>query len=716
MKLKYSLIFWITGIVFFSALFCGLFSIHVSSDNLKKEMIAAYASHANVVKESVRSIFQNELRVTQQIANATQIRSLDASIADDYLAAIVDATEFQTNQQNVLRVYSHFLVTNMKGEEIIHSLKVHKIPPVSLKGRDYFEEPAKGKEVICMPNISKSTGNKIFPLAVPVLEKGRQVGNLTGFINMEYLSELINRYQYTPNSYLMLVATGGDKVKNRVVASHYSEDLWERVLSEEDKEKGWAQVAKVLNGKYDLPNLLQFGETSVFPILENKRKVFVSVSPIGIHDWKLIMVAPQNELIKVEHLRTLTGVLVVGILFISFFMIFPSLFISSLISKPVVSLSRILQEISQGKGDLTVEIPVTSKNEIGMLSHNFNIFVVSLKNIIKKIKENSIYMKNTGEKLSRSVTSGREALNGIGKEMGKMKENIQLELEDVSSMHQNIAVYSEEIIELSRIIQEQSSRIHETSAVVQDMMRSITEIADGNSSFQEEIDGLNQLSVNGKNCLEEMNQTVNKVVNKSENLLEVNKMIKGIAQKTNLLAMNAAIEAAHAGEAGKGFSIVANEIRNLAEGTTAQSKEIHTNMLIIREYIDKVVEQTSRINDIFDHLYSALATVSNFFVENGRSLLKQKENSSQIFESLHILLDLTSGVKKGSETVGVLNEKLLVSAEELIGKSGSLKSSMENMEKGNHELEEIVTEISKNSIDNVENIHLILEEVKQFKI
>jgi len=142
---------------------------------------------------------------------------------------------------------------------------------------------------------------------------------------------------------------------------------------------------------------------------------------------------------------------------------------------------------------------------------------------------------------------------------------------------------------------------------------------------------------------------VNNISAQSESLQEANTIISSIAARTNLLAMNAAIEAAHAGDAGRGFSIVADEIRKLAEQSAGQSKTIGNSLKGVLESIKSVVLTTSETEKTFEKVINHVQVIGALELEVNNALTEQKTGVGQILEALSNMKQVTVDVREGSE-------------------------------------------------------------------
>jgi methyl-accepting chemotaxis protein len=192
--------------------------------------------------------------------------------------------------------------------------------------------------------------------------------------------------------------------------------------------------------------------------------------------------------------------------------------------------------------------------------------------------------------------------------------------------------------------------------------------------------------------------------------------MENIASQTNLLSMNAAIEAAHAGEAGKGFAVVADEIRKLAESSSAQSKTISMVLKKIKESIDKISKSTDSVLNKFEAIDGGIKTVVDQEENIRNAMEEQSEGSKQILEAVSQLNELTQMVKSGSEEMLEGSRQVITEGKNLEMVTQEITNGMNEMSAGADQINTAVNDVNTSSGKNKENIDLLVREVSKFKI
>jgi methyl-accepting chemotaxis protein len=230
------------------------------------------------------------------------------------------------------------------------------------------------------------------------------------------------------------------------------------------------------------------------------------------------------------------------------------------------------------------------------------------------------------------------------------------------------------------------------------------------------INSLAESSETGRAGLEKVSSDIKEISRESEALLEINQVIQSIASQTNLLSMNAAIEAAHAGETGKGFAVVADEIRKLAENSGKQSRTISNVLKKIKNSIDVITRSTSEVLDGFGTIENEINTVSNQELQIRNAMEEQETGSKDILEAVSQLNSVTAQVKSASGKMMSESGEVVAESEQLKQLTEEVSGGMEEMTLGVEQINAAVQGVNEISQENKENIGIITKELANFKV
>jgi methyl-accepting chemotaxis protein len=439
-----------------------------------------------------------------------------------------------------------------------------------------------------------------------------------------------------------------------------------------------------LQGKLDKKFLLQ--QELVFKTLKNfiesqKKDLSINVKKMG----------ETFDSIK----RTLIAI---GIF--SFFILIIGIFITSTITKPINSAINALKDISSGEGDLTTRLPINNSTyESSELSIQFNKFIEDIHNIISNLKEELVNLIDSYQVVDSLVLETSLEFKNVENEANnifKMSSNIN---EKTSEMVTHILDNKRDIDQISDSVINVYSYFNSINANANDMgdmtnsvSSSITEITNAIADNSKNISKLAQITIKGKDDVIFTKNKMELLRDKSSDIENIIGIIKNIAEETNLLALNATIEAASAGDAGKGFSVVANEVKSLANQTSGATSKISNQIL---EIINSIEDSTNNIIK-----FSKLINDSN---EISISMESTIEEQSITLSEINRFMSNTA--LKTEETISMFSK----SNDKLTSINNTILNSKNNIEKLSKESKDVLVKIKETD----ENILLILNSVKE---
>jgi methyl-accepting chemotaxis protein len=273
------------------------------------------------------------------------------------------------------------------------------------------------------------------------------------------------------------------------------------------------------------------------------------------------------------------------------------------------------------------------------------------------------------------------------------------------------------IDKLNKLVEEQNDSVNTSSSAIEEMTANIHSVTRTLVANTKNVDDLAEASENGKSGLQAVAGKIQEIARDSEGLLEINTLMDNIASQTNLLSMNAAIEAAHAGEAGKGFAVVADEIRKLAMSSAEQSKTTANMLKKIKTSIDSITKSSDDVLARFEAIDNGVKTVSNHEQNIRNAMEEQEAGGKQILDSISRLKDITVLVKSGSEDMSKSGDDLLAETYGFIEISNQVENGMNNIIHGAmNEIQVAVKHVDDMSAENARNFNDLKQETEKFNV
>ena len=577
----------------------------------------------------------------------------------------------------------------------------------NVQEKDFFNQIlTKGvDEYISNPSDDEISGGKVFYVAVPAVnENGNVFGIFFGAVSTAIAENEISRIKVTGEGYVF--ALDGD---GTIIAHPESDEIGQNYYAMGDESSG-------LEGYQQIADNMIYGKegSGVIKDKNTGARNYVFYAPVSGTPWSLGISVPEKE-IRANAKKSGLTIAVIAILIAILLLIFTGIYLHILLL-PLQSLKDSIKEIASGDADLTKKIEVKTKDEIGDVVQGFNTFTENLRMIISGVKESKENLTDIDGSMQHTTLETGGSINKILGHIDNVIGQIDTQSESVHQTAGTVTQIAKNIESLNTLIENQAQGVAQASSAVEEMLGNITSVTRTTEKMADSFVSLEASAQNGVEKQEAVNKQIVLIEEQSQMLFKANKSIAKIASQTNMLSMNAAIEAAHAGVAGAGFGVVADEIRKLAETSAEESKSIGKELKNISDLVTAVVSASSEAKHAFGSVKQNIQQTDTLVREIRAAMQESEDGSKQITDALRMMNDSTVQVRTSSEEMSKGNKAILDDVQSLQDATTKIKSSVTEMAQGAQQIKENGNTLGDISEAMGQTIEQIGSQIDLFKV
>ena len=427
--------------------------------------------------------------------------------------------------------------------------------------------------------------------------------------------------------------------------------------------------------------------------------------------YKIGFLSPKDDFIPS------VWVMARGAIILTLIVIVLAVLIIVLFSSRVVRRITNMQDafIQIAKGDFTIRMEERS-DELGKIGIYLNSMAKSLDSSFMTIKGEALTMEKGATKLSQSMQNTSSATSDINHVIDNAKQQTAMQATGIEKTNSTVNEIIDSINELNSRIEAQGAQVSMSSSSIEEMVANIESITHTLESTDGAVKTLSTATQQGKETLQSSSVVVNKIIEESGSLMEASSVIQHIASQTNLLAMNAAIEAAHAGEAGKGFAVVADEIRKLAEDSATQGKNITVTLKDLSGGIASLSESTKMVESKFNEIFALASQVENMSSNLTEAMREQSSGSHEVLLAIKEINGITEEVGTSSEEMLHRGQDVFHEMQHLDEVTKHIGTCMDEISSHAQTINKAVEDVSLMAEENNKSISHLASEVKKFKV
>ncbi len=652
-SIKTKLITYFSILILLSSFLVGIVSVYRAGQSLTKEAEKSLEALSFEAARLTNSRIETQKKILEMISLRADIQSMDWEIQKPILQRQVESTDFLD-----------LAVVQLDGTAYYSGGNTSQ-----LGDREYVQKALKGETNISDLLISKVTNDIVLMYATPIERDGKVIGALIGRREGEAVSKITDDVGYGKEGYGYIINNNGT------------------VVGHTDREKVVKQFTPIEEAKSDksLTSLAEMFEKilaekkGVGTYSFNKNKLYAGYAPIEDSNWIVVITANQNEVLSaIPTLQKNIAMIMIIVLIVSVIIAY---LIGNSITKPIISIVHHSEKLANLdlKEDVS-EMFLSRKDEVGVLSKSLQSITINLRDIIKDISSSS-----------EEVSAASEELTAISQQSATAAEEVSRTVEEIARSATNQAQNTEEGAfkseALGEIIEKDQGHLKQLNNAYQNVGIVVNE-------GLKEIEKLTKVTEESSRATKEIHEVILKTNDSSNKIGQASNVIASIAEQTNLLALNAAIEAARAGEAGKGFSVVAEEIRKLAERSGASTKTINEIVNELQSNSKNAVKTMERVSTISNEQKSSVISSKSKYeliaeaMMDSEQAIKQLNISGEEMEKmkneiLTTLQNLSSIAEENSaatQQASASMEEQTASIEEIAASSDGLSILAQNLQ------------------------------------